>query len=733
MENRFSFFRGLLVFVFIVLACFFILHVPQITGLSDNGDFGRVITPNSIISTDSSTATFFFQNEYIMDISEDSFFYIIGELFQENFYQDYDYTSTQFLFVKISKVLNYISNVIFDQPIEKYNISFLSILYILVFAFAFVLLYKSFRTDSKFKNILIFITFAIIFLDLGYLIYFNSFYGEALQYCSFMLMIAILAYTIQSFRRQERPTSFIYILLTIFFVCVYIFSASKVANLPIGIVFGISGIIVCILATQKLVKCFLIAIGVCCLFFSCYHITKTPQWMNDVTNYHSVFYGILKNSDNIYEDLDFFDIDRRYSYLANTTAYINEYQQDIYTPQFQENVYQNISKGKILGYYLLHPGRMFEKIEISLENAKFIKPVYLANYTDNGENNKLEQNNHFSIWSNLRQALNITSPTFFLLLLIGIIGYIIASIVIYIKNNKRNQILGSIMLYESNLPSVLLYITLLLSLILALVIPFMGNGEADLQKHMFLFNNIYDVLIAIIIVGAITNFSKLIDILKKNSLFRVTTSLFIVLIVAIVGVSNSINSFASTKVKETSFGAYNNKEIVWQIIDQTDTTLLLISKEPIFKMPFDVNNNNYWVESSLRHFLNTDFYNCFSEDEKARILKTSSKILLCEDKIAFKTRGSIPYYLSPFPESQDTNIQNFYQTTCQDYVFLLNVFDYKKYIIDTGIKTKENMAFLTPYTNNTNMIKYIGNSGYIFINDAKLDYSIYPCITISKL
>ena len=42
------------------------------------------------------------------------------------------------------------------------------------------------------------------------------------------------------------------------------------------------------------------------------------------------------------------------------------------------------------------------------------------------------------------------------------------------------------------------------------------------------------------------------------------------------------------------------------------------------------------------------------------------------------------------------------------------------------------MVFMTPYANNTNMIRYIGEYGNIYINDANLKYEIYPCMWIKK-
>ena len=81
---------------------------------------------------------------------------------------------------------------------------------------------------------------------------------------------------------------------------------------------------------------------------------------------------------------------------------------------------------------------------------------------------------------------------------------------------------------------------------------------------------------------------------------------------------------------------------------------------------------------------------------------------------------------------QDKDISRYYQNTSEDYIFLLNSFEYYTYITKNNIQEKENMVFMTPYANNTNMIRYIGEYGYIYINDANLDYSIYPCMWIRK-
>ncbi len=89
------------------------------------------------------------------------------------------------------------------------------------------------------------------------------------------------------------------------------------------------------------------------------------------------------------------------------------------------------------------------------------------------------------------------------------------------------------------------------------------------------------------------------------------------------------------------FGKYDNKPIAWQILDTKEHKVLLIAKECIDEKPY---NNEYksvnWENSSIREWLNEDFYNCFDENEKDRILKDSEK----EDAIFLLSSKEIKEY-----------------------------------------------------------------------------------------
>ena len=721
------------VFIFVIIMCFVILNIPHITGLSDNGDFARLTEQTNISLVENEelagSANYFFKNIYIMKLEGKTNTEIFFNLFKQNTDSIHEYTSSQISFVNLSKVLNFISNNINDNDLEIYNISLLSIIYILILAFAFLLLYKSFETDNIIKNILIFGIIGIVFLDLGYIIYFNSFYGEALQYCSFILINAILFYTIHCYKEERKLSTLNYFLFFIFFLFTYIFGTSKSANVPIGIIYSITGCIICLLCTKNTYKVVFTIITIASIIFSIIGFSNTPKWMINATNYNSVFYGILKGSKNPDKDLFDLDINQRYISLSNTTAYNSEYKYDISSNKFEENVYDNISKSKILKYYLLHPTHFFEKVNISLENAKIIKPMYLGNYLYEDNDIKMSQNTNYSLWSNFRNDINITNIYIFIAFSLLVVSLLIIAFYRFFKYTI-NSPLKITMLYSSHILELIVFTALFLSLLISLIIPFMSNGEADLQKHMFLFNNIYDLMLVCIVIYIITYIPNFINYLKRHKTQRII-SIAVFLSIIISGIL-----FANTKqtnnVKEITFGTYNNKNIVWQVIDETQDSYLLITKEPLVESKFDEDNSNYWINSSIRKLLNEDLYNSFTKEEKSKIIQNSSKVLLAQDYATQKDKGVLPYYWSPYPNLQDSDTSRYYQTTSNDYVFLLNSFEYDKYITKNKITTKENMVFMTPYVNNYNMVRYIGEYGNIYINDANILYNIYPSIWIKK-
>jgi len=515
MDKDLSPLKSIILIIAVTTICLFILNIPEKTGIADNGDFARVLEPTSLTSLNPDNAKYFYQSEYKMDITNSTFFEALIEIWQENIYQNIDYSSAQLFFINIAKTSNYIFNLVFGLELTHFSMFFLDIQYILIFAFAFWLLYKSFRTGNLIKNILLLIVLSFVFFDLGYIIYFNSMYGEALQYCSFMLITSILLYTVQCFKQGERLTSSNCILLAIFFIFTFVFATAKTANIPIGIIFAITGIIITLLTAKNISKVLLIILGCSTIVFSIIQLMQIPPWMTNVANYNTVFYGVLKGSNEPRNDLAELNINAKYVTYTNTIAYnpLNKY--SIYTNDYSESIYKDIANTNVIKYYFTHPGRFIEKTNISLNESKNLKLAYLGNYEE-FNHNQGDVNNNFSLWSNVRSAINITAPGLFILICILIACYITINFIKYVKRIFKDNLPHEIILYDTSILNNLIYLTLFVSLLLSLIIPFMTNGEADLQKHLFLFNNIYDIILIIIICTFLININVYYSYIKEK-------------------------------------------------------------------------------------------------------------------------------------------------------------------------------------------------------------------------
>lgn len=102
-----------------------------------------------------------------------------------------------------------------------------------------------------------------------------------------------------------------------------------------------------------------------------------------------------------------------------------------------------------------------------------------------------------------------------------------------------------------------------------------------------------------------------------------------------------------------SFGVYKNEAIDWEIKEIKDDKIFLVTKNIIDSKPFDTNinvskyGNNKWIDSELRKWLNTDFYNnAFSDEEKSKILLTDLQDVNSKDKVFLLSDDEVyKYYL----------------------------------------------------------------------------------------
>ena len=162
--------------------------------------------------------------------------------------------------------------------------------------------------------------------------------------------------------------------MLIIFISSVIFTGAKVANIPLGFLIGVFSIHF-LFNVESVGKKILIVFGICIVFAtSVYFYRAIPDWMKKPNNYHSIFFGILKNSDNPERDLVKLGIDTKYSSLANTNVYVNLKGFDIYSEEFHKEVYDRAGPVEVSLYYLKNPERMLEKLNLSAEASLLYVP-----------------------------------------------------------------------------------------------------------------------------------------------------------------------------------------------------------------------------------------------------------------------------------------------------------------------------------------------------------------------
>ena len=197
--------------------------------------------------------------------------------------------------------------------------------------------------------------------------------------------------------------------------------------------------------------------------------------------YQTVFYGILKDSPDPAGDLAELGLDPAFAVLAGTNYFMEEYPLDIRTPEFKEMLFEKVGYADVAGFYLRHPGRLLEKLEIAAENGFKLRQGF-GNYEKYPGVRYKQTADVFCFWSNFK--MNVLPHT-----LLFVFAFYAASVLILIYEYRKADTPGTRFLTAFFGFIVLMGAT-------QFVLPVLGDGEADLSKHLFLFNISFDLLFA---------------------------------------------------------------------------------------------------------------------------------------------------------------------------------------------------------------------------------------------
>lgn len=439
------------------------LFINPIVGMADNGDFYRIINQNNIyhLNKDYSDVYFgYFNKDYgIYQYNNDSAKMII---------------STQSIFIQIALFLNNLfrKDYIFD-------IRFMAAIFLVIHAIASYFIIKVLTnklTCWKYKMIIT-LSFIFIFCDTGYLAYYNSFFGEAVNTCCFLIAIGILLYAIE-FNKLN------FLFLSLFGLFSFLFFGAKQQLAPVGILIAFIFIQIGILKSKKALKYF-------CFLSSIFFIVSAGIFYKSIegdfiysNTYHSMNRGMLLYEDDPDKVLGQFNINNQYSLLQGTNFFEGVPLIDPKDESLIEDYYKKYPLGKVLIYYAKNPSAFTKVIRFGFKNAYSIRPKVMGNFEKSANKPFGMQSRFFTLWSTFKDQY-LPKNLGFSIGVILIYLYISGNILIKaIKRKDINEVLKQEYVFY-----------IFLAGLSQIVISVLGAGDADLSKHEFMYNISFDFIL----------------------------------------------------------------------------------------------------------------------------------------------------------------------------------------------------------------------------------------------
>ena len=185
--------------------------------------------------------------------------------------------------------MNFVANKITSRDETTYNIAYLAFIYILMLSTAAWGIFTFFADEPRKMQIAVFLIFVFIFCDAGVFAVLQFAVRRTAAIC-----VAYDTYCIGGFLIYKRPTI---PKIACFFVALYFFAGSKLANVPYSVIVSVLALSFAYLRKGKFYR-----IGVLiCVILAAVCITNLymsiPSWMHYDTTYQSVFFGAVKESE----------------------------------------------------------------------------------------------------------------------------------------------------------------------------------------------------------------------------------------------------------------------------------------------------------------------------------------------------------------------------------------------------------------------------------------------------
>lgn len=699
--------NGLLFGVVSLVIVLCVLFAGEEVGLSDNGDFSRVLGACSL-SYGERVPSYTYADTYTIDLSRDSLAanlrsILLGTQGLER------YPSIHVAVVRLSVLVNLAMNKAVGREMSAYHLGVLGTMYALLYAAAIGLLCSQLRLRRLWQDAAVKLAAVTVLCDVGYVAYFNSFYGEALEHVMLVFCAALLVRVLD---RERRTTVWDGLWCALAAVG---YGWAKFFNIPLAILLTV------ILEGAVFLRCpqrrRVLVLGAASAALLLAVWKTVPGWMDIETNYNAVFFGVVRAQDE--------DTARRYladlglpEELADwrdTNYYMDGLLPELEARGLREAA-ESVSKGDLIRFYLTHPGRLWEQVKVTAMHCGMIRPYYLANY---GRGHPLmSYTGRMSLWSGLRDWLALDTVWGSVVTAAAFVGLA----VIIFRKRARPVWLAALLL------------ALLGALGYAFLLPVMLNGEGDFAKHMFAYIELMDLVLLACLAMALDAMGHA----GRTGAECPAVGLALALALALPpGLGRAAASWRAAAAHDTlepgacvALGSYEGRTLTWRVTQARGDRVVLLCEEAGIRLPFDSAGDNDWRTSSLREWLNGDFLEGFAPGERELLQSGTHELLLSNRFREQAEAGEVYFSCSHIAALAARDYPRAYRLTVEDTVTLPNI-GLASRLAREGNGLRGDCWLETPYCPGSNLVRRMGEDGHIYFAPAETVRSVRPEVTVS--
>lgn len=453
----------------VAAAVLFQVAVPPLVGLADNGDFPRVMA-RFLLGSD------------VQDPKDRFFGYFISRYrFDPAFYWDGGFRSSQELLIWASMPVN--------SLLSKdgwFELRSLAIVYLAVLLGVMWLLLRYAGGMSRPRRVMIYALVLLMFTDVGYVSYFNSFYSEP---ASYLFLLAAFAAALVLIATPSWP------LLALWASAALLFVTAKPQNAPLGLIVAAYSARLAALNGERRWRAAAAAIAVAIMATSVVYFAMTPRKAIVMTSqYIAVFTEILGHSPAPDRDLMELGLSLELKKYVGTDPFMPSV--PFHGLELQRLFFDRMNTGKILGFYAVHPDRLWGVLNRCAQDALRLRPV-LGNFEKSTGYKPYAQSGTFDWLSGIHRSLFPTTMR-------GLLLFFGVNAAVAVALYRRRRSMKDRLYLE-------LFGTLILMAGMQFMVVAVSQGTYDTIKHMFLFSLLFDLVLAMALVWLVGIAARLIQ------------------------------------------------------------------------------------------------------------------------------------------------------------------------------------------------------------------------------